>query len=290
MEPRTKKRRAEGGIQIRSRRGEIGRTWWAKRLVSLAETLVAGPRLARGRAWARSGQVSHLAVKPGLVTAEIQGPGRTLHRVRIGIPAFSRRDWQRVEAAMAGQALFLARLLAGELPPEIDQALAPCRLVLLPEDAREFETGCTCRDWARACPHVAAACYVLAERMDEDPFLVFVWRGRTRQQILSRLRALRGAAPDDAEGDERAPVDPPPPISDSPEVLKNFWRAGPELSRLVFRPRATPTPDALLRELGPAPVEIAGKNLAELLGPAYEAMTRGAERLALGGMDDPPPG
>jgi hypothetical protein len=64
-------------------------------------------------------------------------------------------------------------------------------------------------------------------------------------------------------------------------VLESFWSSGPELDAVHVSPLAGEAPDALLRQLGPAPVEAGGRNLAELLAPAYATLAQAAERRAL---------
>jgi uncharacterized Zn finger protein len=124
--------------------------------------------------------------------------------------------------------------------------------------------------------------YILAERFDEDPFLIFAWRGRTGDELLERLRARRGGAtqarspktsrPDEHDANEELPLS---------ELVDCFWNAGPELAELRVSPLAGAAPDALLRRLGPAPVESAGRNVADLLAPAYARLAAAAERRAL---------
>src|SRR4029077_3395304 len=50
----------------------------------------------------------------------------------------------------------------------------------------------SCPDWAIPCKHAAAVCYLVADRMDEDPFTILLLRGRSREQALAGLRGLRG--------------------------------------------------------------------------------------------------
>jgi hypothetical protein len=64
------------------------------------------------------------------------------------------------------------------------------------------------------------------------------------------------------------------------ESLDRFWSAG-DLDALRVRPRAAEVPDALLRQLDPPAVDVAGRDLAELLAPAYRILTVAAERRAL---------
>src|SRR5256886_5678145 len=182
---------ARGGIQARSRRGAIGETWWSQRFIELLESFGVGSRLKRGRTYARAGQVVELEVEPGLVLAKVQGSRYSPYGVRIRGKLLSEHQWRRVEKAMAAQALPLAKLLAGEMPHDIEELFSSCKLTLFPRSKRELTASCNCPDWANPCKHVAAVYYLLAERFDEDPFLIFKLRGRTKEQIIEILREKR---------------------------------------------------------------------------------------------------
>jgi uncharacterized Zn finger protein len=276
----------KGGIAARSQRGEIGEQWWSRRFIELLESFGVGSRLTRGRNYARRGQVIELEVEPGVVLAKVQGSRYTPYRIRIRGKLLSEQQWRRAEKAMASQALPLAKLLAGEMPHNIEEVFSSCKLTLFPRSYDELRAKCDCPDRENPCKHVAAVYYILAERFDEDPFLIFAWRGRDREELLERLHARRGNG--DARGiagmrkaPSREPVD-----SDSPPlltVLDSFWSSGPALADLHVSPLAGEVPDGLLRELGPAPVEVHGANLAELLEPAYATLAQSAERRALDG-------
>lgn len=271
----------EGGIAARSKRGAIGETWWSQRFIELLESFDVGSRLARGRNYARRGQVVELEVETGVVLAKVQGSRYTPYRVRIRAHALTEQQWRRVEKAMAARALPLAKLLAGEMPHDIEDVFAACKLTLLPRSNAELKASCTCPDWENPCKHVAAAYYILAERFDEDPFLIFAWRGRDKDELLARLRARRlGGGTARPPAGTRSPRREPQAAALA-EQLDCFWRSGPELADLHVSPLASEVPDALLRQLGPAPVEVAGKNLAEILAPAYATLAVAAERRAL---------
>jgi uncharacterized Zn finger protein len=274
---------AEGGIAARSRRGSIGETWWSRRFIELLESFGVGSRLTRGRNYARTGQVIELEVEPGVVLAKVQGSRYTPYRVRIRGKVLSEHQWRRAERAMASQALPLAQLLAGEMPRDIEHVFASCKLTLFPRSKAELKASCTCPDSANPCKHIAAVYYILAERFDDDPFLIFAWRGRDKDELLERLRASRGARSGrGATGTRRAPAnprpDPGPPLSTQ---LDSFWSSGPALAELHVSPLAGEAPEALLRQLGPLPVEAEGQSLAELLAPAYATLAQAAERLGL---------
>jgi uncharacterized Zn finger protein len=273
---------AQGGIEARSRRGTIGETWWSRRFIGLLESFGVGSRLKRERTYARAGQVTELEVEPGVVLAKVQGSRYSPYRVRIRGKVLSEHQWRRVEKAMATQALPLAKLLAGEMPNDIEELFASCKLTLFPRSKRELTATCTCPDWENPCKHIAATYYILAERFDEDPFLIFAWRGREQAELVERLRTRREAGSRGSATSTRsvpAPrQSPPAPLS---AVLDSFWSSGPELEALHVSPLAGEAPDALLRQLGPAPVEATGRNLTELLLPAYVTLAHAAERRAL---------
>jgi uncharacterized Zn finger protein len=273
----------EGGIEARSRRGAIGETWWSRRFIELLESFGAGSRLTRGRNYARAGQVTELEVEHGVVLAKVQGSRYSPYRVRIRFKALSENQWRRAEKAMAAQALPLAKLLAGEMPHDVEELFTSCKLTLFPRSTSELKATCTCPDAANPCKHIAAAYYILAERFDEDPFLIFTWRGRDQDELVESLRKRRAPAGQGAgrstrsEQAARAP-EPGMPLS---AALDSFWESGPELQALHVSPLAGEAPDALLRQLGPAPVEVEGRNLVELLAPAYATLAQAAERRAL---------
>jgi uncharacterized Zn finger protein len=271
------------GIRARSQRGDIGETWWSKRFIGILESFDLGARLVRGRRYARAGQVLDLAITPGEVTARVQGSRPKPYEVRIGMLTLPAKDWGRVEAVMASRAVFLAKLLAGEMPRDIEEAFTESRLSLFPATARDLSSDCSCPDWSNPCKHIAATYYLLAEAFDADPFLIFRWRGRDRDELLASL----GASPDadGAAAHAQALWDvPSPDVPPLAETLDRFWEPGPGAGSeaVPAHPRATLVPDAILRGLDPKLVEVRGRSLVELLGPAYVAIIDEAERIRLG--------
>ncbi|MER5335535.1 SWIM zinc finger family protein [Micromonospora sp. NPDC002717] len=184
-------RRVDGGLRARSTRGAIGRSWWSRRFLEVLESFALGTRLTRGRSYARAGQVVRLDVAPGTVSAVVQGSRAQPYEVSIALTPFPPELWSRVEADLAAQAFFSARLLAGDLPPELEELFAAAGAPLFPAGVAELRQRCSCPDFAVPCKHLAATFYLLAEAFDADPFQLLHWRGRGRAELLDRLRALR---------------------------------------------------------------------------------------------------
>jgi uncharacterized Zn finger protein len=266
--------KVEGGLKARSERGAIGATWWSKRWISVLESFSMGTRLTRGRLYARQGQVLSIEVEPGLVWAKVQGSQPKPYRVEIRLKPLSERDWERVTRAMAEQAVFAAKLLAGEMPRTIEEAFQAVDVSLFPKTSSDLVTKCTCPDWASPCKHSAAVYYLLAEYFDEDPFLIFKLRGQSKEEIIQRLRARRlatlpvvNAAPADNEAVQE--------IASGPllaENLETFWQASEGLETFALHPGAARVEKAVLKRLGDAPFGIAAQSVVTILGRAYDAV------------------
>ncbi|MGO9080140.1 MAG: SWIM zinc finger family protein [Streptosporangiaceae bacterium] len=266
---------AGNGIRARSKRGAIGEQWWSKRFTGVLESLGMAGRLARGRNYARSGQVLGFEISSGYVTAQVQGSRPKPYRVRIQVLPLTTAQWQRVTDELAAQALFRAKLLAGEMPPEIEEIFAGCGTPLFPRLARDMQMSCSCPDWEVPCKHLAAVCYVLAEAFDTDPFGILAWRGRGRDELLA---ALRGSAP----GRPGEPAVPPPVVDVADRSLAEhdpaaFWSPGLSAARLrALPPAGLAPPDLLLRSLAAPDVRIRGRDLGTLLSPGYALLPASA--------------
>ena len=285
--PPSRPRKAEGGIKARSKRGPIGEQWWSRRFIDVLESFGMQSRLSRGRNYARSGQVLTLDIGTGHVTATVQGSRIKPYRVKLTVDPLTTRQWRRVEEALAARAIFRARLLAGEMPAEIEEVFAGCGTPLFPKSIRDLGMTCSCPDWEVPCKHLAAVCYVLAEAFDDDPFAMLAWRGKGRADLLAALRRLTG----DRAGSARASdgghqvID----VADKPlsECIETFWSTPLSAARLRALPPAAPAPaDLLLRSLDPPMITAGGKDLVTLLRPAYLLMAGEAGAAGEGSADE----
>ncbi|HET7398142.1 MAG TPA: SWIM zinc finger family protein [Intrasporangium sp.] len=259
--PPSTPRAVEGGIVARSKRGAIAQHWWSKRFITVLEGMGLGSRLQRGRTYARKGQVVSLEIEAGSVAAQVQGSRARPYRVRIGASAFGKAEWAQIERQLAGNAWYLANLLAGEMPDDIEDVFTGIGLSLFPTSASDLSLDCSCPDWEVPCKHLAATFYLLAESFDEDPFRILAWRGRHRDDLLGNLHAARTDSPRGTDD----PLAAGPPLE---SLLGSFFAPqGPvHRSRSSAQSRAS-----LLDQLPPVEVAVRGRTLPDLLRPAYES-------------------
>ncbi len=179
----------EHGIRARSQRGQIGETWWSRRFVEALSTRVDEGRLARGKRYARAGQVVSLDIARGRVNAKVQGSRPAPYVVAITVPVLGDAQWRAVASHMASRARTLASLLNGEMPHEVEESFLAAGADLF--GVAGIRAACTCPDDAPVCKHIAAVFLLMAEAFDRDPFLMLAWRGRRRDDLLRELRAMR---------------------------------------------------------------------------------------------------
>jgi uncharacterized Zn finger protein len=233
-----------------------------------------GGRLTRGRSYARKGQVISLDVTPGQVRAQVQGSRARPYRVTLGLAPFPELVWAKAEVALSEQALPSAKLLAGEVPLELEEIFAAAGAPLFPGHVNDLDQRCSCPDWEVPCKHLAATFYLLAEAFDADPFLILRWRGRDREPLLARLRQLRASEPAAESDSDDAPPRPrgaalalaglTQPSTDP----VRFWLPPPPLPP---RPAVLETdPALLLRQLPVPDATLGGTELVERLHSAYE--------------------
>jgi uncharacterized Zn finger protein len=263
----SKPRAAKGGIKAQSKQGKFGESWWAKRWISVLEGFNIGARLARGRSYARSGQVLEIQVGNGVVKAKVQGSRPKPYDVAIQVKTIPAQDWARLASLLAKQAIFAAKLLSGEMPNEIEQAFKDAGLSLFPGKVADLKTDCSCPDYSNPCKHIAAVYYLLGEEFDRDPFLIFALRGMSRDDLIALLG--RSGAKAKADSPEVAPK-PPEPLSTD---LGAYWGKAASADDDLGEVEAPRIAAALPRRLGSFPFWRGKQPFLQAIEPTYVQAT-----------------
>jgi uncharacterized Zn finger protein len=265
------------GIKVK----KPGATWWGERWLSALERISEGyaSRLARGRSYARAGRTHDLLVEGGRVTAKVTGSRASPYDVTIELSTLSEAQWDAAIARMAEKAHFIAELLGGRMPNDIDEAFHAAGASLFPASEADLVTHCSCPDWANPCKHVAATHYVLGDAFDRDPFLLFELRGKNKQRVLRALRVSRSGRAAKGSAERRTA---PAKVRLGKLSAADYDKPRAALPSLHFsfdEPRA---PAIVLRQLG-APASWQGSaSPADVLAPLLHAAADKARRLALG--------
>lgn len=263
---------------------EQGGAWAGLRWLRVVERVAPHQAYAEGLDLARRGAVRTLEFSAGRVDARIRAPGMSERLVGVAVSRFTPEQWDSAVDAMSEQAAYAAKLLAGEMPANIEDVFLPLGLRLFPAEGEDFSPqspgGGASGDWdVLTC----AAGIMAADRLHRDPFQIFVLRGLDPLDLLDRLKQRRS---DLAAASRRGTNAPPPLIGTasldaaSPPSLETcihqFWHVGAEIDGLDTTPRASRVKHAILRRLGPSPWGKGGFPLIGLLASCYESIAGGA--------------
>ncbi|MEP7270906.1 MAG: SWIM zinc finger family protein [Acidobacteriota bacterium] len=257
---------AKGGIKAQSKRGVFGESWWAKRWIGVLESFSIGARLGRGRSYARRGQVLSIDITEGQVKAKVQGSRPQPYKITIGLKPLSESDWHKLARTLSTQAIFAAKLLAGEMPQEIEAAFKDAGLSLFPTKLRDLETECSCPDWSNPCKHIAAVYYLIGEEFDRDTFLLFKLRGKGREEFVKLLGAEPARRNAAIPAKEKEPPLPPEPLASDATV---FWLGAALSEDLLGEVRLPSVAAALPKRLGNFPFWRGDERFLDALEAVY---------------------
>lgn len=227
------------------------REWWAQRWIDVLESFGWIRRLARARNYAREGNVLTVEFRGSKVHALVQGTAPEPYRVTLNLDPFTDEQWQYVIETMAEQAIFTAKLLAGEMPQNIEDVFTKNGLSLFPFTKFDIHSKCSCPDPANPCKHIGAVYYILGDRFSEDPFVLFQLRGRTKEQIITALRELRSITTDLTSDDQHPETNQPASASLD---LSKFWDYDNQLESSLVVIAPSPTSETVLDVLGAMPL------------------------------------
>ncbi|MFB0959230.1 hypothetical protein [Proteiniclasticum sp. QWL-01] len=162
----------------------IAKTWWGKSWMKNLERYADySNRIGRGKSYVRSNAVLDLKIRPMEATALVQGSRAKPYQVEIRIDGITDAQWQAITKFTQNKITSLDELLKGKFPLELENLLFDPRIGLFPAPS-QIHFSCSCPDWASMCKHVAAVLYGIANRLDQDPILLFQLRGRDGNELI----------------------------------------------------------------------------------------------------------
>jgi uncharacterized Zn finger protein len=224
------------------------REWWVQRWIEVLESFGWARRMERARIYAREGNVLRLEFREAKVIARVQGSAPEPYEVSLNLDPFDAEQWGYIVESMAAEAIYSAKLLAGEMPTTIETVFTTNGLSLFPFTKFDIHSECNCPDPVNPCKHIGAVYYLLGDRFSQDPFVLFQLRGRSKAAILEALRQQRQQH---HQSDDALPEAPPvKPLSSD-----RFWQYDAPLdpSLVVIVPPASQ--ETVLDILGNIPGE-----------------------------------
>lgn len=180
--------RFAAGIRAQESRSGGGRSWWSRRWREIMERMGLGARLGRGRNYAASGQVVALKIAGPHIEASVVGtrPDPYFITIDFRTPADDARE--RIVSGLRAEPMMVARLLADDLPVEVESLFKAEGCDLFPggrlsSGKYDMTTKCSCPDYANPCKHSSAVLLLLGEEVTRRPATLLELRGITLEEL-----------------------------------------------------------------------------------------------------------
>jgi uncharacterized Zn finger protein len=263
---------------LRRKEGHEDWSWpaadWARLLLDSIDHKTLNEALEYGR----TGQAARFEIKPGCIMSMVQCLAPRPHEVRIEFPALTDEAWKRVLHLSAAEAIYAAKLLAGEFPKIVAEPFEAAGYSLIPP-VEEIRSTCSCGA-TQPCRHVVLVSLILLERLEENPEVALELRGRGGERFRSDLQEARMLA---TRGISQAHTNPDiirlaGPIRSPESRIREFWRPGASLEDSCNSPLPKHVPHALLRRLGASP--LGGRfPITGLLASIYDTIAEETSRI-----------
>ena len=180
--------RYAAGIRAQESRSGGARTWWARRWLEVLERMGLGARLGRGKHYAVSGQVTGMRIEGPHVEAQVVGTRQDPYRVTIDFRVPEGAAREAIVSRIKGEPMLAARLIADDMPTEVEQAFRDCGLDFFPggklaPGVYDMTTACSCPDYANPCKHVSAVLLILGEEIARRPMTLLELRGIGEEEL-----------------------------------------------------------------------------------------------------------
>ena len=252
-------------------------TWCKKHLLTLIDEDLAQR--------SENLKVLDFVALPGRVSAKIENEQNKLTRIEIQFEEISEEKWNEVFDELSSQALFIAMLLAGYIPEEIETAFSKADIKICPDSIEQVSAFIDGSQTSAKDERIIAVLLQFCNKVLDDPFTLFLIHGKGRDEVLHELRKRRQHKVKNSKDRKQslayhqAHYSEAPPIS---TLLDNFWGAKEELKKLNFNIKADELPAAILKWLDPIPLGGLEEDAEFLFEEAYEHVTRRAQAFGLG--------
>ena len=180
--------RFAAGIRAQESRTGSGRSWWAKEWIRRLEAMGLKGRLGRGKNYALSGQVVSMEIEGNRVLAKVQGTRPYPYESTLDFRLPGDEAHARIVAAIRREPMLVARLLADDLPLEVERLFRAEGCDLFPggklgPGKYDMTTSCSCPDYANPCKHTSAVLLILGEEIARRPLTLLELRGIRLEEL-----------------------------------------------------------------------------------------------------------
>ncbi|MCH2174127.1 MAG: hypothetical protein MK193_00175 [Lentisphaeria bacterium] len=178
------------GLEIKSRRGDIGQTWWSTEFRNAMEKEVDPQELEIGRRSARKSLINSFSVVPGEIEGVFNESRDIKFHPKIHIDSIEMDIWQELFNKLLKESYAVSLLLANRMPETLAKNLEEYGSQLFPEGP--LNCSCDCDSEHKICRHVMALGCIICETLDSNPFVLLNAKGLSQDNFNKILETAWG--------------------------------------------------------------------------------------------------
>lgn len=245
---------------------ELKGFWYANKLLHLLKSEEIKQSLEEGWKLKATRKVQEFIVKPGEITARVNAS-----LISLKVPVIPESAWQSLAEASCKKAIILAELLSGRLSPALEELFEKLECPLIPNSDEGVSLTAEAENPEERNLICAAFYWALGDKIGDNPFLIFRFRGKSPEELTHLIRAGREQLRIANKGAQSSSSLAVESLGANPFALAS------SLEELSYRIKADELPASLLRRLNPIP----GVQDERPLEEAYEIVARRAQAYAL---------
>lgn len=249
----------------KTRQQLLGESWWTTEFLSMMRPGKDTSQLVKGRRLAERGQVIIKGLYSGGAESVVLEAVGGSHYTAIWL-ADLEDDWEVVYRIFAANQDHYSKLLSGNYCRELDEMLKEARIHIIPASLDDLDYRCDCESDYHTCSHIVATYLALGNQVNADPLLLFLLRGKTREEIIAGVsQYLNPEVKEDLQEIKKTQIE-----DDENPDLTRYYDPGTGFEVIQFRD-VQPSKDvtACFSRLGPSPYKLGKVNLSDYISEVY---------------------
>lgn len=251
----------------------LNEAWWTAEFLKLMKPgSLNQVQITKGRRLTDRGQVVIQSINNGSVDSVVFDAAGGVKKVTLWMMDLE-DDWEIVFRILASNDLLFSRILTNEYPIELDELLQKAGIHLIPTTVMDLDFKCDCTSGTHICSHIVATYLTLGKYINENPFILFQLRGRSREEVIIGVDSYSKMLIDTPEETDLISNSGLPSNDErsDPHNLARYYEPGPKFENIrIISQIDTGKEEDIFRLLGPSSIKLGNTDLADIVGETYQ--------------------
>ena len=162
-------------------------TWLARGWLAVINDKCPQAVIESGRRLALADNLVGMSVVAGEIEASFRGSESSPLKIVISLSSYPEQEWERIFHMVNTCAEARYQLMEGDCPEVLNEMFYANNMHLLPSWNSDLSIACSCDSREVVCEHVVALFHLIAQDLENDPFMMLALRGGDQDQLMDAL-------------------------------------------------------------------------------------------------------